>query len=267
MSKMNIFAAISNRVLAAIQQSRVTLAIQQSRIIISESALGVFITGTLKAIVDAASANDLIAKVFGKRLNDTSVANDAAAKVFNTNKNDTVGSGDLHQLGVSKILSDAVQTSDTVSFQLDYVRTLQDLGLATDQFSRTVNYNRQFTDSVSILDIASLTEGGPVQVFDAATASVNDQISLQVAYQRSIEEIVLATDDIGGEATIDDNQTIQFFKQITSLFQATDESVRFAGKVVSDILGATDSGTLLNQGYVDNPFYFAEDYVGVKRTF
>lgn len=38
-------------------------------------------------------------------------------------------------------------------------------------------------------------------------------------------------------------------------------------KTLSDTLTADDSGYFLGQGYVDNMEYFAEDYVGYKRTF
>lgn len=38
-------------------------------------------------------------------------------------------------------------------------------------------------------------------------------------------------------------------------------------KSESDVTSSSDNGSLLIQNYVDNSFYFAEDYVGNKHTF
>lgn len=38
-------------------------------------------------------------------------------------------------------------------------------------------------------------------------------------------------------------------------------------KQLADNLFSTDSGYFLGQSYVDNIYYFEEDYVGYKRTF
>lgn len=46
-----------------------------------------------------------------------------------------------------------------------------------------------------------------------------------------------------------------------------ESTVKLIGKGESDTLTGSDSGTLLNQDYVDNPYYFADDYVGDKRIF
>lgn len=38
-------------------------------------------------------------------------------------------------------------------------------------------------------------------------------------------------------------------------------------RALSDSATSTDAGTVLSQNYVNDPFYFADDYVGTKRTF
>jgi hypothetical protein len=75
------------------------------------------------------------------------------------------------------------------------------------------------------------------------------------------------TDDFDGVAVPDDDQTIQFIKVLTDSFASAESEVKSFGKSSSDSASSSDSGTLLNQGYVDNPYYFADDYVGAKRTF
>jgi hypothetical protein len=47
----------------------------------------------------------------------------------------------------------------------------------------------------------------------------------------------------------------------------SDAFAKLTGLVKSDTISSADAGFLLNQDYVDNPFYFADDYVGTKRTF
>jgi hypothetical protein len=121
---------------------------------------------------------------------------------------------------------------------------------------------------------------------------------------KAIDDQLFSTDDING-AGADDDQNISFFKVLshpslavesiallaaylrsfTDTGQATDSAVLLAGKNSEDIAGAsdadakltglgksdtissTDAGYALNQDYVDDAFYFADDYVGTKRTF
>lgn len=367
MSKMNIFAAASNRVLAAIKQSRVMLAVSQARVVISESAVGIFVTLITKNIADALGVTELVSKVFGKIKTDQAITTDQAIKSISSNKAETLSTSDLIQKQVNqakadqvgsadsltkgfgkglldnslavestafafeksltnsvfvtddvggeatiddnqtitffKVLSNPAVASDAITLVVGYGRTFQNSSVASDSVTLTSGYNRSFNESVSVLDEIVIQIVLPITLSDSAFASdsiskeiaysrafshsllgadsfiftsgngpidsgaVSDQAVLLASFNRSFADTVIATDDIGGEATVDDNQTIQFFKQVTNLAQAADSAVRFAGKVVNDILAAADSGTLLNQDYVDNPYYFAEDYVGVKRTF
>ena len=134
------------------------------------------------------------------------------------------------------------------------------------------------------------------------TALADDK---QLDVEKVIFDNVYHTDDVGGEASVDDDQTIQFIKVRSELAFVTDSLARTAAyqrqfteslaasdltlinvsvgtldlvqvvettakllaKGTSDTLAGIDSGTLLNQDYVDNPFYFADDYVAVKRVF
>ena len=204
---------------------------------------------------------------FFKVLNNLATASDAVSieAAYNRQFNDSSNTSDAVSLlaSYSRSFNDSVSITDQIILEVILPFSLSDSALASDSLQSTAGYNRAFDDGVDGLDVQVFNVGsGPVD-----SGSVGDQAELVASFNRSFESSVIATDDIGGEATIDDNQTIQFFKQLTNLSYATDSAVRFAGKVLNDILTAADSGTLLNQDYVDNPFYFAEDYVGVKRTF
>jgi hypothetical protein len=142
----------------------------------------------------------------------------------------------------------------------------------------------------------------PVKGAADNTALADDK---RLDVEKVIFDNIYHTDDVGGEASADDDQTIQFIKVRSELAFATELLARTAAyqrqfteslaasdltlmnvsvgtldtvqaiettskllaKGTSDTLAGIDSGTLLNQDYVDNPFYFADDYVGVKRVF
>jgi hypothetical protein len=135
---------------------------------------------------------------------------------------------------------------------------------------------------------------------DAATGSDSNAKTVG----KNITDQLFSTDDING-AGADDDQNISFFKVLSNpsfavdnivllaaflrsfsnTASATDAPVLLAGKVSadtseasdsdvkltglgkSDTISSTDAGYALNQDYVDNAFYFADDYVGTKRTF
>lgn len=204
---------------------------------------------------------------FFKVLSNQSLASDTVslAAAYNRQFNDPSVVGDTVSLisAYSRSFNDGVSVTDQILLEIILPISLSDSAFASDSLETTAVYSRSLNDAVAGLDAEIFTVGsGQID-----SGSVADQADLVVSFNRAFESTVIATDDIGGEATLDDDQTIQFFKQLTNLSYAADSAVRFAGKVVSDILGAADSGTLLSQDYVDNPYYFAEDYVGVKRTF
>jgi hypothetical protein len=178
-----------------------------------------------------------------KGLFNAASVSDEVSKQFGINKSDLAIFQESLQKQLESAKSDSVATGDVLSVATG--KALSDAASGADVFQRVVQYNKTFSN-ISV---------------------VSDAFQRIVVYNRSFSESLFATDDIGGEATIDDDQTIQFFKQLTNLSYVVDNVAAVAGKAVNDIITTMDSGVLLNQDYVDNPFYFAEDYVGVKRTF
>lgn len=303
MAKLNILSVAANRVIAKAKSSRVMAELMQSRIVISAISLGVNLALLMQVAADSIGLSESLAKVFGKNPTDTSSATDQLAKdvgavqdeqflatdsaaisagkafqdggfafdslilqsSYNRGFTDLADAGDSVSLSVSyfREFSESLSVSDLISYGILLPLNLGDDAYTSDQVAIVAGYNRQYTTSAIAEDSSILTAGIPGVDF----SSTSDIVELQVGYFRSIQDSVYSTDDIGGEATIDDDQTIQFFKQVTNIAQALESSVMFAGKVLGDILGTTDSGTILAQDYVDDPFYFAEDYVGVKRTF
>lgn len=178
-----------------------------------------------------------------------------------------------------------------------FIKDLIDSLGITDTAAKTVG--KGVSDQTSTSDDSILEPGK--NLIDSISASE----SLKFDSAKSLSDQVYATDDLGGEASIDDDQTIQFIKvrsdttfvsesldrtaayqrqfadsSISSDFtllsvsvviddaiQAIETTVKLLEKRESDTLLGADSGTLLNQDYVDNPYYFADDYVGDKRIF
>jgi hypothetical protein len=156
----------------------------------------------------------------------------------------------------------------------------------------------------ALQDNASATDAVSKAVSKAATDAATGSDSNAKTVGKNVSDQLFSTDDING-AGADDDQNISFFKVLSNpsfavdnivllaaflrsfsnTASATDAPVLLAGKVSadtsetsdsdvkltglgkSDTIAAGSAGTVLNQDYVDNAFYFADDYVGVKRTF
>jgi hypothetical protein len=156
----------------------------------------------------------------------------------------------------------------------------------------------------ALQDNASATDAPSKAITKPATDAATGSDSNSKAVGKNITDQLFSTDDING-AGADDDQNISFFKVLSNpsfavdnivllaaflrsfsnTATASDAPVLLAGKVSadtsetsdsdvkltglgkSDTIAAGSAGTVLNQDYVDNAFYFADDYVGVKRTF
>jgi hypothetical protein len=126
--------------------------------------------------------------------------------------------------------------------------------------------------------IASVVRGLFINKFFrlfADNASASDQLSKAVG--KGLADSATASDNLSkevGRAVTDSATATDFFSRIVAyarLFNdsaaATDLVTKSAGKGLSDSATGTDAGTVLNQDYVNSFFYFADDYVGTKRTF
>jgi hypothetical protein len=262
---MNRLQAISKRLLT----SNIS-----KRIIAATVRLGIFIF--LFATSSAASALEAIAKLLGKALQDNASATDAPSKAITKPATDGSEVLDGVALNAALIKQETTQGSELVS--LAALLNKEHLSNAEDDNLLLIGKNS--SDSPSTAD---------QQFFDVA---------------KQITETIGATDDING-ADVDDDQNIVFFKvtsnsssvvdvfekvaaylrsfsntaavgdvaglsvgrPLTDTSAMSESEVKLAGLGKTDTMAASDAGELLNQDYVDNPNYFLDDYVGVKRTF
>lgn len=202
---------------------------------------------------------------------------DILAKALGLNKTDYVNTTESISLDYSKNAYNETSITDFIAIAANKPET--------DNFSTTdiayANIGKNITDEVSFIDTAILASG------------------------TGVLDTVYATDDVGAQATIDDDQYMLFGKNLieslsisdlvslTVAYQRTfnesvnitdllqrgfpvfpDESLSMseiigllAEKSESDTLLSADSGSLISQDYVDNNQYFDADYVGQYRTF
>jgi hypothetical protein len=156
----------------------------------------------------------------------------------------------------------------------------------------------------ALQDNPSATDAPSKAVSKVATDAATGSDSNAKTVGKNVSEQLFSTDDING-AGADDDQNISFFKVLSNpsfavenivllaaflrsfsntttatdspalltgktfadTSEASDSDVKLTGLGKSDTIAAGSAGTVLNQDYVDNAFYFADDYVGVKRTF
>lgn len=126
--------------------------------------------------------------------------------------------------------------------------------------------SKYFAEDYTLEDYA-LQTGLVVEFGKVLAESVGVQSSplIETTYRRSFTDNFTVTDDIDGAVTPEDDQEIQFFKNTTNTVGITDTTALQLGIGLSEAPAATDSGSIISQGYCDIT-YFAEDYVGESRT-
>ncbi len=227
---------------------------------------------------------------------------------------DTVGGVDSAVFSFFKVLTDSAAIAENAVIQFN--KTLSDAAAITDDdvisFDKTSADNVGITDPLvksfaqqladNILaaeDAASLGIGkplsespsitdSPIPLFGkglSETPTFSDVITAR-ALTKALANNVDATDDVDGEASILDDQEMQFIKNTTNVATVaeviaiitaysrtfsdssgvTDGDVLSFGKRPSNTIPITDAGSLRSQGYCDFT-YFEGDYVGASRTF
>lgn len=202
-----------------------------------------------KSFSDSVNFSDVINAISGigneEDLSDSGSITDLANVTFGKQAVETITFAEAQTFGITKGLSDTVYATDDIGAEatIDDDQTLQvqkrliELPSITDLISRVAAYIRSFSDS----------------------AGVADSISLEAAYQRDFTESPVASDSVAVSAG--------YNRTASDSGSVADQVVSLVGKAASDIMNGSDSGVLLNQDYVDNNLYFADDYVGLKRIF
>ena len=165
---------------------------------------------------------------------------EAIAKLFGKAVADTSGASDAISNATTKPAADAASGSDAQSLAVG--KLIDDHLFSTDDINGAGADDDQNFWFFKVLSDPSFAV---------------DSIVLLAAYLRSFSDTAQAVD----------TPSLLVGKVTADTLAATDANVKFTGLGKSDTLSSTDAGYALNQDYVDDAFYFADDYVGTKRTF
>jgi hypothetical protein len=226
-----------------------------------------------KALSDSASTADSQVISFRKRPSDELSANDSYRSLFRKAASDTQEVSDTAPtLSVGKGLSD-IQTI-IESLKRDFSAAKFDTASAVDQ--QLLHLTKPLADSYDVSDLSFIgflanksdnVSTADNQLFDFSkllsdTALTDDRFSIEDELQQAIGK------SLADDFSVSDSQQI-----VVSFVRSFDETeyvidyqdISFL-KGNSESIGTSDSGALFMTDYADIT-YFAEDYVGVSRTF
>ena len=234
-----------------------------------------------KYAIDVVSVDESLAFVVGNSLFDTFVVDESASlglgKIFADSSTladvqirsvakglvDSNVFGDTHSLIAAKALNDSPSTIDSKSvtfskFVSESLYSTDDVGATgTVDDDQVLQVQKRTIDFGQFVDAVVLTASFDRNITDFDVAS--DNLARSVTYERSFSDLVNTTDSPsifkGQDELLSDSSSL------------SDNYTAYLDKSQSDTIGAADYGILLSQGYVDNNLYFADDYVGEKRTF
>jgi len=195
-----------------------------------------------KALSDAASTLDAVAKAVGKYFSDAAGASDALTKDIGKGPVDVPVTTDSASIDVDKSLSDTSSAEDSTFIASG--KSAADSGLASD--SLAIHPNKAAQDSSATSDAINFdTTKAPVDI-----AQLIDSASFSAI--KALADTVYSTDDVGGEASVDDDQYVSFFKNHTDLGFVSETLQKAVDTIRSDAAGVTDlAGTHPNKGVQD----------------
>lgn len=159
------------------------------------------------------------------------------------------------EISVAKILDENLSVLDVFAPEMSFTRSFADSSTASENFVSSINYGREFSDSIS-----SITDNFTFEIFIPLdlTDSVSHQSDLSLAIAQQLFSNNVATTSgisiINIDKALVENQT------------ASESAVINLDKPFTDTGTSSDSGVITIQDYVD-PTYFSEDYVGAGYSF
>jgi hypothetical protein len=188
-----------------------------------------------KPLTDAYIASDIASVGAGKVVSDSFSMTDNQISSIGKNPQDAILLAESQSFDVSKAVSDIAITVEVLGVTLS--KTFTDSVSMTDSVSSLLLTLEEAFDAGSVTDTNTLTFGK--QPIDTTITS-DSQV---FAISKSLNDTVYVTDDIGAEATIDDDQTLQFQKRVINFASMTDAVTLTTeyDRSFSDSLSMTDS--------------------------
>ena len=213
-----------------------------------------------------------------KTLTDSTALAEDAVLAFNKGLSETIGVAEANIMSYGKPLADSAVVAELISKAVP--KSFAD-SFSVAEDAAILGLSKPFSETPGITDVLRPSAGKGL----SETPALTDAITAR-ALTKALANSVNATDDVDGEASILDDQEMQFVKNTTNVatvseviaiattfnrafgdsFGVTDGDVLDFGKRPSNTASMTDAGSLRSQGYCDFT-YFQEDYVGASRTF
>lgn len=189
-----------------------------------------------KLVTDAFAVAEFIQAAVDKALADSVAAPDQHAFTLGKPALDTVGASSAAAYDLSKLFGDSVGTTDSVEVVIVLIR--------------------DFLDSFGVTDSRSF----------AFTKATQDGVVATEALSRDITKALADGVGMSDFAGVGDGIAFVLVRTVANVAFIADNSARESLLAKSELTNVTDSGSIVNQDYCDLT-YFAEDYVGVARSF
>lgn len=214
-----------------------------------------------KALLNSSIGVDTPEINTGKSLQDAWSATESSQIIFGKVPSDTAVFATETALALTKLLVSNIYVTDDVDGEASieddqnmlFNKARVDLGSVVELLTRQVDYFREFSDFPVGQDNAALR----LDKEFTDSAVLGDEAAVATDYRRLFAET----------AGWQDNVFFAVSAVLTDNGYVLESNVKSFGKGNSDSASVADSGSLYGQDYVDNPFYFAEDYVGYSTTF
>lgn len=212
---------------------------------------------TKKVKEDIVGLSDAKLYVFFKALLHVAGASDALANSFSKPTSDGYSVADAYASFLTKIVSDSINVTDDVDGaasiqddqEMQFTKSVTDIAGVSDEIYIIIEVLREFFDTAAVSDLVALGFSKPV----ADVAEFTDDQTNQ--FNKGLFEIPAFQDFLirNSAKALLDNANI------------TDLRAMATSAVKTDSFQSTDTGTVQCQSYGAD--YFAEDYVGVFRSF
>lgn len=219
---------------------------QQDTITTADQNYSVF----TKLLADITQNAEDISAYFSNVTIETVAVQETAKLNVSLTKSDQFNFSDVFStlLNYNRNLTEQVQTSETNEFNISIA--MSDLAASTDSFSSLVSFNRTSTDAANFTEYSvfslvkivrettnsSDTNRLSIEKYLIDFGSFTEIFTREVNYLRSFEELIDATDDYYGAATVGDDEYASFNKVIAdSINISTIETSTFAStKILAD---------------------------------
>lgn len=212
---------------------------------------------TKKVKEDIVGLTDTKLYVFFKALLDVAGASDALANSFSKPTFDEYSVADAYAGFLTKIVADRINVTDDIDGaasiqddqEMQFTKGVTDVAGVSDEIYIIIEVLREFFDTAAVSDLAALGFSKPAA--DAAEFT-DDQTN---EFNKGLFEIPAFQDFLIRDSA----------KSLLDNASITDSRAMATSTVKTDGFQTTDTGTVQCQSYGDD--YFAEDYVGVFRSF